>query len=693
MIDDSEGEFEKNGRPAGAGVPAGCVPGPGVHSDDVAVPIPLRPAGGDIRHIVLHSTAGASGTQFNGEVSWAANRRNLYWAHYYVGKDGTIVRISEDGEIANHVRGNNGIDNDNAIGIEIFNNSDTSNYPGRQISAVVRLCDMLMRLHPAITRPSVASPLGNIITHAAQDATPGRKSDPTAQFRSGPMTPVSLESIVRRALYDTEFTGLINTKGGDALGTNAPGKGGDVVVEVGTDALANDYDEARTSLNIGAGTTVFSGSTDRMHLLVDDGGVLKFDRNTTLDLDGVLYVAPNGTLDLRGGYDGTDGHDLTITSDGFALILGRVLLNGTDKFDTTELPPFNQTPFPSAGSGPGKGGNGGKFSFRTAVPGPLWVPTIVTRGGDADDASSATDFAGGAGGTVQITSPVNVLDTPVNFFFEGHKQNATDSPAVHGLPDFLAPPPAYNLMPIIRSRSIASGTCAVRSIPLTGSSYLRPVANERLAIGREIDGVSRVWSANISQFERGIITVGGTGAKSETPTNAAPKGGSGGAIQIENLTSGRIKFSGNVQLFTGAGAEKLAVIIYVQSGCDDFKYFELPTGGLGGFGALNGGDGGMGGPAGNITVRGSLFPASTVGPPAAATRDDVFGYRADNPIKSGGQTIGEILRFATEGFSTSSSSGSGGPPGGAANTFPGTFGTNGPAGTTRINGTVLFPRP
>lgn len=696
---DDEGEFELNGRPAGPAVPAACVAGPARQSDDVAVAIPTRPAG-NIRYIVLHSTAGKSGTRFNGEVSWAAHRRNLYWAHYYVGKDGTIVQISEDTEIANHVIGNNsaasagnGINNDNAIGIEIYNNSDTSNYPGRQISAVVRLCDLLVRLHPNITRPSAANPLGNIITHAEQDATPGRKSDPTGQFRTGEMAPVSLESIVRRALHASEFTGIINTKGGDALGAFAPGQGGNVVIEAGVDALASDYDDSRTSLNIGAGQTTFSGSTDRLHLLVDDGGVLKFDQPTTLDLDGVLYVAPNATLDLRGGFDGADGRNLTITADGFALILGRVLLNGTDKLDTTELAPFNQPPFPAAGSGQGKGGSGGKFSFRTAAPGPVWVPTIVTRGGDADDASSATNFPGGAGGSVEITAPLNAMGTPVNFHFEGYRQAATDSLGTIGIPDFLPPPPPFNFMPVTRSSSMASGTCPAPSIPTPASPYLRPVANERLAIGREILG-TRLWSANISKFERGIMTVGGTGGKSLIKTNPAPTGGSGGAIRVENLTAGRIKFSGGVQLFSGAGAEKLAVVVFVVGGgCDDFKYFELPTGGLGGFGTLNGGKGGVGGAAGDITVTGTLFPALTPGPPGSPTREEVLGYDADDPVKSGGRKIGEILRFGSEGFTTASSPGSGGPPGGAPVSSPGDFGAMGSAGRTKVNGTVLFGPP
>ncbi len=288
---------------------------------------------------------------------------------------------------------------------------------------------------------------------------------------------------------------------------------------------------------------------------------MTFGGSTTLDLDGVLYVAPNGTLDLRGGFDGADGRDLTIAGDGFALILGRILLNGTDKLGAIELAPFNQSPFPAAGSGPGRGGNGGKFEFRTAAPGPVWVPTIVTRGGDADDASSATDFAGGQGGMVHVIAPPNAAGAPVNFFFEGHKQAATDTPATNGLPDVLPTPPPYNFMPVIRARSTASGTCPVPGIPTATSPYLRPVANERLAIGREISSTTRLWSANISRFERGILTIGGIGAKSSIKTNAAPEGGRGGSIQIQNSTSGRIKFSNGAQLFTGAGAEKLGVII------------------------------------------------------------------------------------------------------------------------------------
>src|SRR5207247_4670139 len=121
--------------------------------DDIGVAIPTRAASA-ITHIVLHSTAGARTATFRSEVSWAADRRNCYWAHYYVGKDGTIVQISRDTELAQHVRDNHvqgsagfGIGNDNAIGIEIFNNADGTHYPGRQLSAVVRLFDFLMLVH------------------------------------------------------------------------------------------------------------------------------------------------------------------------------------------------------------------------------------------------------------------------------------------------------------------------------------------------------------------------------------------------------------------------------------------------------------------------------------------------------------------------------------------------------------------
>jgi hypothetical protein len=254
----------------------------------------------------------------------------------------------------------------------------------------------------------------------------------------------------------------------------------------------------------------------------------------------------------------------------------------------------------------------------------------------------------------------------------------------------MPPPAPFNLMPIVTDTlPFSSGECHVTA---TGATfpYFRPVANQRLAMGRTIDASTRHWGANISRFHRGILTVGGTGGSATSTAQPAPPGGNGGSITVQNSSNGRIRFLNSVELITGAGSEELASVIFVVNGCGDFKFFDHPAGGLGGRGALNGGRGGIGGKAGDITISGILFPATTVAAPGSPSRTDLFGFDGDSPVASGGQKIGEFLRFATEGFSTDSSPGSGGAPGGSGTSFPGFFGAKGTAGATTINGTTFF---
>jgi hypothetical protein len=676
---DDAGEFK--------GVSGGPCTGP---IDDESVPIPTRTAN-SISYIVLHSTAGTAKSTFAGEVSWASSDRNPAWAHYYVGKDGTIVQVSSDTDIANHVFGTGaGVNNANAIGIEIFDNVNVTHYTGRQLSAVVRLCDFLMRSYPGIVRPTVDAP-GNMITHAAQDPRPPAKkhNDPTGEFRTGIMPSPSLEEIVSRALIlEGRTNAVINARGGDAVGLQNPGIGGTVRLEAGVSSLENDFDDRRTTVQVPAGSTsTFSGSTARMHVLA--GGTLRFTAPATLDLDGILYVGPQGCLDARGmPMDGSSGFNLNIVSDGFALIEGRILVNGTDKLSSTEIAPFNQPPFPVIGSGNGDGGNAGEFVFRGAAPGPLWVPTIITRGGDADSADANFFKPGGKGGDVNIVANANGHNDYVAVLFEGRANDPAPDQAEVGMPDYLPPPPPFNLMPVVTDSPITSGTCHV---PIDSPpNYVRPLASERLALGREINSTTRVVGRDVSRFHRGIITSGGIGG-AESSTAMISPGGQGGNVTISNLSPGIIKFVNGVQVISGAGAERLASVISVAGGgCGDFKYFELPSGGMGGRGALNGGPGGTGGNSGNIVIQGTIYPHTTPIAPSP-TAQPILGYNGDNPNFSGGITLGSLLVFGTEGFSTSSCRGSGGSPGGASSGFPGSFGAAGIHGTTIVNGTALFP--
>ena len=481
--------------------------------DDVRVAIPTRTSN-QITHIVLHSTAGAAGTSFRGEVSWASNGRNCYWAQYYVGKDGTIVQVSADTEIAQHVKPNNtmghagfGINNTNSIGIEIYNNTGVDNYPGRQVAAVARLVDHLLRTHPTIVRPSAGNPTGNIIVHAEQNPPGSVKTDPAGNFRTAAMGSPSLQEIVVRAMRTDTLTGIVNASGGDALGAALPGAGGNVTFETGDPALANDFDDNRTSVQVATGATQALAAGDHMHVLVD--GTATVTADTLADLDGILYVGPQGTLDARGGTDGNDGFDLTFTADGFALIEGRVLVNGTSKLGSNEKPPFDQPPF-GGGSGNGPGGNAGDFSFRSAAAGFQFVPSIVTRGGDGDAGIGGSFVDGGAGGNVTVRARLDANGDRVITLLRGRQNDLAADQAEVGMPDYLPQPSPFNLMPIITATPIASGTCPASTS--STSSYIRPTSGERLALGRDIDATSHQALGNISPFNRGIVTVGGMGA-------------------------------------------------------------------------------------------------------------------------------------------------------------------------------------
>ncbi len=670
--------------------------------DDVPGPVPHHSLAG-IAHIVLHSTASPSVQGFSKLIEVTAGDTCLYWAQYYVGLDGTIVQISTDDVEAQHVKGNLGITNTNSIGIEIFHQTNVENYPGRQIAALVRLCDFLLKANPGVPRPSAANPNGGFITHRDQNDNSGahKKFDPEQNFRAQLVTDAStgivhgmglpcLEDVLMRALRTDTNTGVIDAKGGDAFGTGIPGSGGLVRMELGDPALANTMQDSRLNTQIQTGQTQTVASGNLMSLLVD--GTAKFGASSTLDLDGILWVGPNGTLDARGGFDGKDGFSLNFTADGFALIEGRVLVDGTDKLGTTEKPPFNQPPFPASGSGNGNGGNGGSFVFRSAAAGFMWVPSIVTRGGDADSSPAGLPMPGGTGGDVQLRGLADGAGDQVVMLFEGRDNSQKSDQAEVGMPDYLPQPSPFNFMPIVVvSPTHASGTCGVD--PFNDGNYIRPASNERLAIGRAIDATTHQALGNVSVFNRGIIACGGIGGASAQVSDLGGDGGRGGAITITNATLGYARFSKNPALFSGAGAEMLASVISVSTCTTSSinKFFVLPSGSLGGRGFFPGGDGGIGGDAGNIFIDTRIWPhIGAKLPPATIGATSINGYDHDNPNFSGGIVLGNLVIYIDEGFTSSSIRGSGGSPAGHASSFPGWFGDFGLDGSTTINGTVFY---
>src|SRR5690606_18444344 len=119
-------------------------------------------------------------------------------------------------------------------------------------------------------------------------------------------------------------------------------------------------------------------------MLID--GTLNLTGPALFHLTGSVYLAPRGKIIVR---NGANGGDLTVYSRGTPMLQGLIDARGTD--GNTNTP---------------NGGNGGNVTFVYAYPGVLPVPTVYTRGGDADDADITAPGGGprgGAGGHVTLT--------------------------------------------------------------------------------------------------------------------------------------------------------------------------------------------------------------------------------------------------------------------------------------------------
>jgi hypothetical protein len=405
-----------------------------------------RPAG-PITRIVLHSTSnGKPKTAFADEVICAIHPdRCPSFAHYYVGRDGTIVRIATDNLLAEHTRTSTGtvfptVSNDNSIGIEVFNNVGEP-YDGRQITALVRLVDMLIRLHPVlvdsgtgeeipnsgIARPSFPRDLVTTSLFSHQEVDPARRLDPVGTFRTSSEVwyiPPGEKKVVKSrpleggkpaavTLFDAvvagvsamggDFKGLVNTQGGDAMGLAQAGAGGEIVYKGRAAMTVGTNHTDNLPLIVGPGETVVLPTTaDYTDVLISSGGVVQLAGDTTLSAGGTVWVGPvlpatSTTAAVPPGRIVTasslNGNALTLNANGAPLLNGIVDLRGKN----AEL-------------SPSEGGEGGAAWVATASFGPHFVPTLVTRGGDADDVSCESRqvessvvcdrLAAGAGGDV-----------------------------------------------------------------------------------------------------------------------------------------------------------------------------------------------------------------------------------------------------------------------------------------------------
>lgn len=119
-----------------------------------------------ISQVVLHATGGFacdpavafhSGT-LNGHVRWFQDRTDGVSIHYIVGRDGEIVRMVPESQVANHVAGHN----TDSIGIELINDGN-----GRDVYEAAQITALQALLADILTRNNLATEA--ITTHSALD--------------------------------------------------------------------------------------------------------------------------------------------------------------------------------------------------------------------------------------------------------------------------------------------------------------------------------------------------------------------------------------------------------------------------------------------------------------------------------------------------------------------------------------------
>ncbi|MGH8592201.1 MAG: hypothetical protein ACREXX_23670 [Gammaproteobacteria bacterium] len=184
------------------------------------------------------------------------------------------------------------------------------------------------------------------------------------------------------------------------------------------------------------------------------------------------------------------------------------------------------------------GGNGGTVTITAAGSAPWLVPTIMTRGGDADFASGGVG-TGGTGGTVTldlqegpmilgggvgvqtVVADISTARPPLR-----DQVDRTDLPVPpQYIGDRLPPPPPFDKYYSVAASARAAG----RKEPLRSAGF---------QLG----------------FWRGILTSGGTGGAGLADAASNVNGGAGGAIGAIGLTVGAlgaIRFK-DVDLITGA---------------------------------------------------------------------------------------------------------------------------------------------
>lgn len=119
---------------------------------DDRVPVSGKMREGPVRKIVLHATGGPDcdasrsfrGGTLEGIVGHFLRNRSRISIHYVIGRDGRVVAMVPESQVAWHVRGHN----QDSIGIELVNDGDgVDQYTDPQIDSLIELLRGLLERH------------------------------------------------------------------------------------------------------------------------------------------------------------------------------------------------------------------------------------------------------------------------------------------------------------------------------------------------------------------------------------------------------------------------------------------------------------------------------------------------------------------------------------------------------------------
>ncbi len=463
----------------------------------------------------------------------------------------------------------------------------------------------------------------------------------------------AFEALMTDLAYD--HTGIIDASGGDSYKDKRGGKGGKVVISTGYTFKANHFDTAEAlylnnqnpktdeatqgyikHIKEGASEQLDVATYDCLWLLVE--GTLHIKQNTAIRAALGIYVAPGGKIVARPtDPKQLDGLQVELETLGEALIYGSIDARGRDA--------------PLTGTGH-VGGDGGDVTIRQLAANHTPIPTIVSRGGDTDEASnkSAPGPPGGDGGAVEVTA----TGPGARIVLTGGEGPGNMTPAFEQA--HLAPAPPMNI--------------STKNNPWTTlKSGDRP-------------------GLFYAQFKRGICTSGGMGGHwGQQSWHPGSKGGAGGSVTINAASIA----SNGAALWTGAGLEHFLVRVPVNTVTGTWPAYVSFTGGHGGSGRIgtatvSGEDGGDGGDAGDITITGAYHPEKmakgkvTVAGWNGQKAQDFWQTSAKPGVIGacntwsaalpGNAVVRELLRICAVG-------GSGGHPGGSYKKYSGNFGKKG----------------